>query len=322
VDVAITELEKIDAERIDGVGMPANGIPILMLKQLAAPVAKGARDCPKCSKNYDADHTGSRCENCGTDLPDAPAAKAADGVDCPTCKGDGKVMGDKRDCPDCDASGKVSPDKAKQLAAKALLADEYEDRLAWVAKGGRNYSAGERKQMADDGRALPDGSYPVNDEHDLHSAAILQRSGHGDVKAAAKHIGKRARELGVANPLDGDTAKGQIAKEGATVDTETQTGDLTEVVKAAVTEAAAPLLKRVDDLESSNKALAAELAKVKATPVPGGPVMSAAGQAKPPGDDHAVKALRYERQAAELADPREADLYRQLAAQERAKITA
>ena len=75
-EVLITELEKIDAERVDGVRAPASGIPILLMKSTAAPVAKGARDCPKCEKSYDADHTGSKCENCGTTLPDAPAAKS------------------------------------------------------------------------------------------------------------------------------------------------------------------------------------------------------------------------------------------------------
>jgi hypothetical protein len=457
MDVEITELELIDADRVDGVGMPANGIGILMMKQVADPVAKdwaewdadhggsgkggkagdskasaadavarakqtiadhkagkkvsaadlknahdvheahlaheaklkadakpaakkdvakGARDCPKCDKSYDADHTGAKCENCGTDLPDAPAAKAADQVDCPTCKGDGKIMGDKRDCPDCE-NGKVTPAKAKTLAAKALVkaivgrkVDETPDiaggtavlaqiadliigeaqelksgqageisdimqlamaaEMIWcwrtgeeaVASGSvqpatalmqsaavakdRDYSDGERKEMAADGRALPDGSYPINDEHDLNSAAILARSGHGDVTAATKHIGKRAKELGVKNPLDdtGGTSKSQIAPEETTVDTVTQTGDLTEVVKAAVAKANASLVKEIADLKAARDLDRAELAKVKATPVPGGPVLSRNVQVKTPGGvqdtDKAAKAALM-RQKAEMA---------------------
>ena len=304
----ITELLEFDVSKVAGVGSPANGTPILLMKA-TAPVAKGARDCPKCSKNYDADHQGSKCENCGTDLPDAPAAKSSDeanSVQCPMCKGE-----EQPNCKGCNGLGQVTPDKAKQLAAKSL-ADEYEDRLAWVAKGGRNYSAGERKQMADDGRALPDGSYPINDEHDLHSAAILQRSGHGDVKAAAKHIGKRAKELGVANPLDTDTAKSEIAKEEATVDTGAQTGELSELVKAAIAEATTPLKDELALVKS-------ELAKVKATPVPGGPVMSHNVQVKAPGavvNDKAAKDAAYYRQQADLwstQDRDTADGYRELA---------
>ena len=40
MDVEITELEKIEADRVDGVGTPANGIPFLMLKSLPEPAAK------------------------------------------------------------------------------------------------------------------------------------------------------------------------------------------------------------------------------------------------------------------------------------------
>jgi hypothetical protein len=116
-EVELTEFTEIDVQSIKGVGQGANGFPILMMKGLA--LAKGARDCPKCDKTYDADHEGGKCENCGATLPDADAAKAADDkVDCPTCKGDGKMRGNAMDCPDCE-NGKVTPAKAKTLAAKA-----------------------------------------------------------------------------------------------------------------------------------------------------------------------------------------------------------
>ena len=411
MDVELTELEKLEVTRVDAVGRPANGFPVLVMKGLAE-VVKGARDCPKCDKSYDADHKGSTCENCGTDLPDAPAAKAADSVDCPTCKGDGKIMGDKRDCPDCDASGKVTPDKAKRLAAKAAvkaivgrkvdetpdiaggtavlaqiadliiaeaqelksgqageiadiqqlacaaemiwcwrtgeesvaagsvmpatalmqsigkrqldiaatLTDEQWDAWVYLVKS-RNYSAAERKEMAEDGRALPDGSYPINDEHDLNSAAILARSGHGDVDAAKKHIGKRAKELGVANPLehddDGDGAsKGVIAQKGTSVDTGAQgTGDLQKAVEDARAEVAA-LKKLRAELEDA-------VTKAKATPVPGGLVLSRNVQVKQPGgvvrEDWAAKAAYYRDMAETVTDRETADGYRKLAREADAK---
>jgi ssDNA-binding Zn-finger/Zn-ribbon topoisomerase 1 len=317
MDVPITELKKLDVTRIDAVDNPANGFPVLIMKAAAEPVAKGARDCPKCDKTYDADHQGDECEGCGAKLPDAPAAKAADAVDCPTCKGDGKMRGNSTDCPDCGATGKVTPAKAKTLAAKSVVkaivgrkVDESPDiaggtavieqiadliigeaqelkagntgeisdimqlacaaEMMWTWRTGEEsvaagsvmpatalmqsaaplqpvppqpvgqsvidaaepriwsyqfggfakekHNAADRKKLADQGNALSDGSYPIADEEDLKSAAILAQSGHGDVEGAKRLITRRAKELGVKNPLDGDTAdaaKSQIAKEGA-----------------------------------------------------------------------------------------------------------
>lgn len=58
----------------------------------------------------------------------------------------------------------------------------------------RDYSEEERKQMAKDGRALPDGSYPIADEEDLRNA--IQAIGRAsDPEKTRAHIKKRAREL-------------------------------------------------------------------------------------------------------------------------------
>jgi hypothetical protein len=376
MDVAITELEKIDADRVDGVGMPANGIPILMLKQVAAPVAKGARDCPKCDKSYDADHQGSKCENCGTELPDAPASKAEFDRDAAkelakailanlltspaellkAVTGRGKVD----EAPDIDLGNQIlamlgraiSAEADEMAAGQAGEADDIME-LACAAQAVRcwrdgeqavslgdvmpasmlmqsaaddvekaKHSAADRRKLAEQGNALSDGSYPIADEEDLKSAAILAQSGHGDVEGAKRLIGRRAKELGVKNPLesDGDTSK-EIAKGEADVDTETQTGDLTEVVKAAEAKAAA-LEKRVTDQDSVIKALEGRLAKVEQAPVPGGPVMSAVRPGIAADDDHARKARYYDEWAERVSDPSQAGSYRQLAAQERAKITS
>lgn len=59
-------------------------------------------------------------------------------------------------------------------------------------------STKERKQAASDGNALPDGSYPIRNAKELHSAAVLAASGHGDVAGAKKLIRKRAAALGVS----------------------------------------------------------------------------------------------------------------------------
>jgi hypothetical protein len=54
------------------------------------------------------------------------------------------------------------------------------------------------------GHSLPDGSYPIENAHDLHSAAVLAASGHGNVSAAKALIKRRAKDLGVdINSLPG-----------------------------------------------------------------------------------------------------------------------
>lgn len=182
--------------------------------------------------------------------------------------------------------------------------------LMQAAKAGRDFSAGERQTEAGQGNALPDGSYPIPDADALRRAAILARSGHGDVAAA--------KELGVANPLDEETSKSQIAPEGTTVDTDHGTAgqDAPGGDVAGLTKALAASQERTQSLE-------AELAKVKATPVPGGPMMTAVSQRKQAdGTDHAAKARYYDEMADRVSDPSLADDYRTLAAQARKKIPA
>lgn len=74
----------------------------------------------------------------------------------------------------------------------------------WVAKmriEKKFHSASNRRRLAASGNALRDGSYPIADAEDLHSAAVLARSGHGNVGAAKALIARRAKQLGVSNPL-------------------------------------------------------------------------------------------------------------------------
>lgn len=60
----------------------------------------------------------------------------------------------------------------------------------------RDYSADTRTDLADEGLALPDGSFPIKDEADLKNA--IQAYGRAKDKEAAKaHIMKRAKDLGL-----------------------------------------------------------------------------------------------------------------------------
>ena len=72
----------------------------------------------------------------------------------------------------------------------------------------RDIDTATRRRLASEGHALPDGSYPIENTEDLHNAAILARSGHGDVADAERLIAREAQERGVANPLDDSRARG------------------------------------------------------------------------------------------------------------------
>jgi hypothetical protein len=64
----------------------------------------------------------------------------------------------------------------------------------------RDFSAEEREKLASEGKALPDGSYPIANESDLHNA--IQAFGRAKDKSAVKaHIIKRAKALGLTSAL-------------------------------------------------------------------------------------------------------------------------
>lgn len=181
-----------------------------------------------------------------------------------------------------------------------------------VFKAHRKFSSDERKKLASEGNALEDGSYPIPDEDALRRAAILARSGHGDVAAAKRLIAKRAKELGVANPLASDAQKD--APEGVEDPTsaapepqeETVTkAAVSEIVKEAVAEAIKAAGERTE-------ALAAELAVLKATPIPGQVSMTAppaAAEARAQSDAMS-KAAHFQRLADTVADREVAEYYR------------
>lgn len=64
----------------------------------------------------------------------------------------------------------------------------------------REYSEEKRTEMADKGEALPDGSYPIADKADLENA-IKAYGRAKNQSAAAKHIAKRAKALGLEDMI-------------------------------------------------------------------------------------------------------------------------
>lgn len=65
----------------------------------------------------------------------------------------------------------------------------------------RDIDTATRRRLAGEGHALPNLSYPIENNEDLQNAATLARSGHGDVPAARRLIAREARERKVPNPL-------------------------------------------------------------------------------------------------------------------------
>lgn len=94
----------------------------------------------------------------------------------------------------------------EQPAGDAAALEAVKAAEAHVYK--RDIDTATRRRLAKEGKALPDGSYPIDSVEDLHNAAVLARSGHGDVAAAKRLIARRAKELGVPNPLKGGGRKG------------------------------------------------------------------------------------------------------------------
>jgi hypothetical protein len=68
---------------------------------------------------------------------------------------------------------------------------------------GKTFTPEARELLAKEGKALPDGSYPIRDEGDLKNA--IQAIGRAKDPAATKaHIIKRAKALGAAHVLPDD----------------------------------------------------------------------------------------------------------------------
>ena len=105
------------------------------------------------------------------------------------------------------ASISISPgDFAKLRTFKQELTVKAAGATLEADTGKRDIGAADRRRIAGEGNAVvgADGhiSYPIENAGDLENAAVLARSGHGDVAAARRLIARRAGELGVANPLD------------------------------------------------------------------------------------------------------------------------
>lgn len=91
-------------------------------------------------------------------------------------------------------SAALDADPAGRFYTRALDGDHGELARALVLL---DVDQAERDKAKAEHHSLPDGSYPIGNRDQLHAAAVLAASHHGDWKAARKLIRRRARELGV-----------------------------------------------------------------------------------------------------------------------------
>lgn len=268
-DAELTELIDIDPQRVDGVRNPASGLPILLMKAVNA--QGGIDEKPDIAG---AEHVMVLLAK----LIQAEAAELAVGQWDETC--DIELLTQAVHLMGCFRYREMSGDVDDgESIYKSLEDDELAEVVTYLAK--RKVSSAERKRLAEAGHALPDGSYPIDSTEDLHNAAILARSGHGDVAAAKRLIAKRAKELGVPNPLAHDMSKDADVADDVKNDEETSPAQEAPEVEDAPVEKSIPELveeavaKAVQPLEERNQALEAEMAVLKSTPIPGGPVVTA-----------------------------------------------
>jgi hypothetical protein len=64
-----------------------------------------------------------------------------------------------------------------------------------------SFSAAQRRQLADSGAAMPDGSYPIRNRADLDNAVQSIGRGSGSHAAIRAHIVKRAKALNLTDAL-------------------------------------------------------------------------------------------------------------------------
>jgi hypothetical protein len=306
-DVELTEFTELDVQSIKGVKQGANGFPILLMKGLAAgpddtapaPAKAGAPAGPPPWHSPAA--LLARMAAANPQMPREALYKAV--------TADGTI--DEQ--PDIDGGKQAIALIARLIGYEAQeleagrLGETWDISLLCDAIGAlRCWLSGE--QAAADGDTAP-----MPDVEVVMASAAAEQAEEPD---AASPPGDKAR----------DTSKSTVAEGEGTVDTGAQgTGQLQQLVEAAVTKALTPHQERIAELESANKALGGELAKVKATPVPGGPMLSTVRAQRTQGDgDWIAKAAYYDEMAGTVTDRQSADGYRKLAreAKEKAKTPA
>ena len=217
-------------------------------------------------------------------------------------------------CPGCGAGMVMcsAADEALEAAkASAAISDLPDSAFAYIEAGGKKDDSGKTTP-----RSLR--HFPVHDKaHAQEAVRLLSASPFGP-KARSK-VMAAAKKFGAGIAGDDDASKsGAVAEGEDDVQTDTQgTGEqIAKLAGDAVTKAIKPLEDRLSTVE-------ADMAKVKAAPIHGGPVLSANARPQQGGDvrktELIVVAEEAERLAEVSSDPNQSARYSQLAAQKRAE---
>lgn len=194
----------------------------------------------------------------------------------------------------------------------AMLSAEPDATKAPAIPAQREPAGGDGADKAAKPRTMPDGSYPISDQHSLESAAGLAGKSKTYSKSAVQaHVRSAAEALGLTLPDSYTKA------EAADIDKAAGPGDngLAELIKSAVAEA-------TSGYEATISGLQADLAKVKATPIPGGPVLANATRPMTKLNPELSRIADLRKQASVITDPATARAYRELADREEASLKA
>jgi hypothetical protein len=193
----MTELVDFAPDRVDLVKEGANGIPRFL-------IAKSAGGGGLVPAEVVRELIGKQA--------DSPAPEPAD---------DGQV------------TVKGSPAAIAKLihAAARRVDDEVaKAQLEYEAIVKAKYNAKDLKRMAGNGQAMPDESYPVADEEDLHNAIRAVGRGGSSHNAIRRHIIARARSLGKSSMIPDNWASDGSLKEKVSKDMADMGPDLDEGV--------------------------------------------------------------------------------------------
>src|SRR5581483_1401497 len=118
----------------------------------------------------------------------------------------------------------------------------------------RDFNTKQRKQMASEGKAMPDGSFPIANEEDLHNAIRLW--GHAkDPQAAKRHIIARAKEMGLTSALPDSWNVGSKAEEVKDLE---KVEEVKEIEKAENEEEEKEEVKEVEEKSTDEKEIEAK----------------------------------------------------------------
>lgn len=131
---------------------------------------------------------------------------------CPACNGLGTMVDTNETCAVCDGSGHAPEMPAKIQGANAEAhREDGEEKSVEGEVQKKDYTDRQRKNMADAGESLADGSYPIRTVGDLKNA--IQAFGRAKDKAATKqHIISRAKAMGKENLIPEGWDKGADAE--------------------------------------------------------------------------------------------------------------